>query len=49
MGIVTDKDIISELISLVGPQAIVSLISEFTFKEVDYDNFISLQMGKSFA
>lgn len=49
MGVVTDKDIISELISIVGPQSIVSLISEQTFKENDNDNFISLQLGKSFA
>ena len=42
MGVVTDKDIISELISLVGPQSIVSLISEKTFRENDHDNFISL-------
>ena len=49
MGIVTDKDIISDLISLVGPETIMSLISEHTFKEVDEDNFISLQLGKSFA
>jgi len=49
MGVVTDKDIISELISLVGPQSIVSLISEQTFIDNDNDNFISLQLGKSFA
>lgn len=42
MGIVMDKDIISELISLVGPSAIVSLISEHALKENDDDNFISL-------
>ena len=37
MGVVTDKDIISELISLVGPQSIVWLISEKTFKDNDID------------
>lgn len=42
MGIVMDKDIISELISLVGPSAIVSLISEQALNENDDDNFISL-------
>lgn len=44
-----DKDIISELVSIVGPQYITALLSEKTFKENDEENFISIQMGSNFA
>lgn len=49
MGVVIDKDIISELVSIVGPQYITALLSEKTFKENDEENFISIQMGSNFA
>lgn len=49
MGVVADKDIISELVSIVGPQSITALLSEETFRENDEDNFISLQMGANFS
>jgi hypothetical protein len=49
MGVVVDTDIISSLVSIVGPQSIMALVSDQTYKANDEENFISLQLGSNFS